>query len=120
MNDFDFKNPDYLPVFTDRVGRLNRIRENPACIPAMKAYYRDNPADFISDWGVTVDPRNVERGLPALIPFILFPRTTRMDTMDNGPLERSRERTEPKKPATWGYHGCLLGLHLHYVFSTME
>ena len=69
MNDFDFKNPDYLPVFTDRVGRLNRIRENPACIPAMKAYYRDNPADFISDWGVTVDPRNVERAYLHLFPL---------------------------------------------------
>ena len=99
MNDFDFKNPDYLPVFTDRVGRLNRIRENPACIPAMKAYYRDNPADFISDWGVTVDPRNVERGLPALIPFILFPRQRewvqwtmdRWKGQENGLTEKTRD-----------------------------
>jgi len=29
---------------------------------------------MINDWGCTFDPRNVERGLPAVIPFILFPR----------------------------------------------
>jgi len=99
MNDFDFKNPDYIPVFTDRVGRLNRIRKNPACIPALRSYYRDNPADFISDWGVTVDPRNVERGLPALIPFILFPRQRewiqwtmdRWKGQENGLTEKTRD-----------------------------
>ncbi|WP_394547193.1 TerL protein [Pantoea ananatis] len=71
---FDFKNPDYTQVFEWRMERLQRIRANPEVIPALKAFYRDNPAQFIIDWGMTVDPRNVERGLPARIPFLLFPK----------------------------------------------
>lgn len=51
-----------------------RVRKEPATLPLLKAYYKADPAQFITDWGVTVDPRNVERGLPALIPFILTPR----------------------------------------------
>lgn len=37
-------------------------------------FYRDNPAQFIVDWGCTSDPRHVESGLPVVIPFLLFPR----------------------------------------------
>lgn len=71
---FDFKSPDYVQVFEWRMERLQRIRRDPSVLHALKAYYRDNPAQFIIDWGVTFEPRNVERGLPALIPFLLFPR----------------------------------------------
>lgn len=71
---FDFKNPDYQMVFEWRMERLKRIRANPDTLPALRAFYRDSPAQFIIDWGMTVDPRNVERGLPARIPFLLFPR----------------------------------------------
>ncbi|MCS3839402.1 hypothetical protein HNR03_004013 [Pseudomonas sp. JAI111] len=71
---FDFKKPDYLQVFEWRIERLSRIREDPTVLPALRTFYRDNPAQFIIDWGMTADPRNVERGLPASIPFLLFPR----------------------------------------------
>lgn len=71
---FDFKAPDYRSVFEWRVERLRRIRANPQALPALKQFYKENPAQFIIDWGVTVDPKNVERGLPSVIPFILFPR----------------------------------------------
>lgn len=71
---FDFKNPDYVQVFEWRAERLRRIRKNPDALPALKLYYRDHPAQFIIDWGMTFDPRNIERGLPATIPFLLFPR----------------------------------------------
>jgi phage terminase large subunit len=71
---FDFRNPDYLQVFEWRAERLRRIRAEPSVLPALKTYYRDNPAQFIIDWGMTFDPRNVERGLPAQIPFLLFPK----------------------------------------------
>lgn len=99
MSEFDFRNPDYLAVFQKRIERLNRIRANPSCIPALRTYYRDNPADFISDWGVTVDPRNIERGLPASIPFILFPRQrewiewtmARWKNQERGLTEKSRD-----------------------------
>lgn len=72
--EFDFKNPDYAAVFDWRLERLSLIRENPDCLPELKEFYRENPGQFIIDWGVTSDPRNVERGLPALTPFLLFPR----------------------------------------------
>lgn len=71
---FDFRNPDYVPVFKWRVDRLAEIRKDKKCLPALREYYKDNPADFINDWGMTFDPRNVELGLPSTIPFLLFDR----------------------------------------------
>lgn len=71
---FDFKNPDYVQVLRWRVARLRQLRGEPGQLAYLRQYYRDHPADFISDWGCTFDPRNVERGLPAVIPFVLFPR----------------------------------------------
>jgi phage terminase large subunit len=51
------------------------LRANPDKFKAMLAYYRDgHTADFINDWGITFDPRNLARGIPAKIPFIIFPK----------------------------------------------
>lgn len=69
---FDFKNPDYIQVFEWRLDRLNNIKKNPEVLVALKVYYRDNPGQFITDWGCTVDPRNADIGLPTIIPFVLF------------------------------------------------
>jgi phage terminase large subunit len=74
VSDFDWKNPDYDAIFKARSEALIRIREHPESIPQLKAYYREHPADFINDWGITYDPRNADIGLPTIIPFILFPR----------------------------------------------
>lgn len=71
---FDFKAPDYAAIFRARVERLARLRANPGAFAALKLWYKHNPADFINDWGCTFEVRNPERGLPALIPFILFPK----------------------------------------------
>jgi hypothetical protein len=71
---FDFKNPDYCKVFQWRIERLERIRKHPADLIGLKKYYQQNISQFIIDWGSTYDPRNVERGLPAVVPFLLFPR----------------------------------------------
>lgn len=72
--EFDFKNPDYTSVFVHRQQRLKALRANPEKLPMIKAFYKNNPAQFIIDWGCTFDPRNVERGLPAIVPFLLFER----------------------------------------------
>jgi hypothetical protein len=72
--DFDFRNPDYTSVFKYRMDRLTKLRLMPDMMSAMKVYYRDHIAQFIIDWGVTSDPRNVELGLPAVLPFLLFPK----------------------------------------------
>lgn len=70
----DWNNPDYGPVFAERARRLEQIRKPGYDLKALKDYYRDHPADFINDWGMTFDPRNVEIGLPAVVPFLLFQR----------------------------------------------
>lgn len=73
---FDFRNPDYGPIFAERVERLQRIRADTSgqLLAQLFAYYRGDPAQFIDDWGCTFDPRLVERGLPAVVPFKLFPK----------------------------------------------
>lgn len=77
MEGFDFLNPtieQYNKVYEERSLRLDRIRNEDTDLVALKAYYKEHPAQFISDWGMTNDPRNPEIGLPASIPFILFER----------------------------------------------
>jgi hypothetical protein len=71
---FNFRAPDYAGIFNDRAKVLDDIRADPQFLADLKVYYRGNPAAFISDWGMTSDPRNVEVGLPANVPFILFKR----------------------------------------------
>lgn len=66
--------PDYPAIIAQRLERLRRLRANPGALPALVAFYRDNPWQFVSDWGMTSDPRNIERGLPAAVPFVLWPR----------------------------------------------
>lgn len=70
----DYKNPDYPSLFLSRMERLRKLRANPKIIPALKIHYRNNPIDFLADWGVTSEPRNLRRGLPVSIPFVPFPR----------------------------------------------
>lgn len=72
---YDWKHPDHVAVIRQRVDRLNRIRSGQLSIPLLKAYYRDHIPTFISDWGMTVDPRLA--GIPGrtvLMPFVLFPK----------------------------------------------
>jgi phage terminase large subunit len=73
---FDWRNPEYRDIFAERVERLRLIRADDSgqLLRNLRAYYRDHPADFITDWGCTFDPRLVERGLPAVVPFVLFPK----------------------------------------------
>jgi len=71
---FDFKKPNYAKVFLHRQKMLNKIRANPEMLGYLRLFYRENPAQFIIDWGCTFDPRNIERGLPAVVPFLLFPK----------------------------------------------
>lgn len=114
---FDFKAPDYARVFKYRSDRLLYIRDNPGCLPALKAYYRDCPAQFIYDWGMTMDPRNIERGLPSTVPFLLFQRQAEwidwtLDnwrTQESGITEKSRDMG-----ISWLTIGLGASLCLHY------
>ena len=99
--DFNWKDPDYGPVFIDRMRRLDRIRgaNDPDYLIDLKAHYRDNPADFINDWGVTIDPRNAEVDIPVMVPFLLFPKQRewidwtmdRWHSREPGGTEKSRD-----------------------------
>lgn len=71
---FDWRNPDYAPIYLERMRRLRTLREDPKQLIIWKAWYRDHPADFINDWGVTIDPRNADVDQPVMVPFLLFPR----------------------------------------------
>ena len=96
---FDFKNPDYRTVFQWRLKRLEKIRANPKILPNLKLFYKNNPAQFIIDWGCTSDPRNAERGLPTVVPFLLFEKQEewchwfldRWKNREPGITEKSRE-----------------------------
>lgn len=72
---YDFLAPDYVSVFAYRAELLSRVRgATHRQLMGMKAFYREHPAQMIADWGVTWDPRNVDIGLPSLLPLIPFPR----------------------------------------------
>ena len=76
---FDWRAPDYRPIFKRRIESLERIRAaEQGEHDLLLAYYRarggDGIADFIEDWGMTFDPRNIERDLPSTVPFLLFPK----------------------------------------------
>ncbi len=95
----NWKSPDYDAVFRERADRLERIRANPGDVPALKAFYKENPVAFIRDWGVTFDPRMAEIGLPTTMPFILFPKqeefitwlVARWKKREDGLVEKSRD-----------------------------
>jgi len=96
---YDWQHPDLLAVIAERTERLRRLRANPAAIGALRTFYAEHPGQFIDDWGTTHDPRNPERGLPATIPFRLFPRQFEMlewfmerwRGQQNGIVEKSRD-----------------------------
>lgn len=74
---FNWKAPNYSPIFRRRLEILVDIRaeDDPAqAFTELKLFYKDHPLQFIQDWGCTVDPRLVEQNLPAVIPFVPFPR----------------------------------------------
>lgn len=72
---FNWLSPDYKPVWEQRLQRIARLSASPQLLAEVKGYYRKAPADFIADWGITVDPRNakVDSGRPVIMPFVLFP-----------------------------------------------
>lgn len=69
----DFLNPNYLPVFERRRERLEKIRANPTMFVDLRDYYRKNPLQFIIDWGIVNEPRNIRKGQPGNVPFLLYP-----------------------------------------------
>jgi hypothetical protein len=88
---WDWQRPDYRIIFAQRLERLKRIRSTPGAVSALRTHYRHHPELFISDFGITSDPRNALLGQPVLVPFVLFPRQQECAAWI---LERAR-RKEP-------------------------
>jgi hypothetical protein len=97
--DFNWKTPDFTPVFEQRAAMLQWLRENPEEVDALKDFYADNEGQFINDWGITFDPRNAERKLPTLMPFLLFDKQVewidyvirKWRAQEHGLTEKSRD-----------------------------
>ena len=105
----DWRSPDYfVGEFRRRAAALHRIRaarklaekeRKPDPLISLRRYYQDNPPAFICDWGCTVDPRNVERGLPVMMPFVLWPKQVecchyilrKWRAQEPGLIEKSRD-----------------------------
>ena len=100
MEGFDFKNPDYAMVYRRRLAILGKLRADPSLIHVMRAYYKLNPWQFVEDWGCTYDPRNIERGLPATIPFIPFARQRELMQWIVGHWQGSKDGLVPKSRDT--------------------
>lgn len=99
MAEFDWRSPEYGAIFEERIARLDKLRSDPSIVDPIKQFYAENPAKFITDWGCTFDPRNVEIGLPAIVPFMLFQKQEQFITWlyerwrarEDGLAEKSRD-----------------------------
>lgn len=100
MQGFDFKNPDYSAIYRRRLHILGKLRADPSLVHVMRAHYKNNPWQFVEDWGMTYDPRNIERGLPATVPFIPFPRQIELMEWMYGHWKGSKDGLVPKSRDT--------------------
>lgn len=96
---FDYLNPDYQPIWAQRIERLAKLEADPLLLAQVKVYYKHHPADFINDWGCTVNPKNVALGRPTVMPFMLYDKQRefitwvieRWQKRQRGVLVKSRE-----------------------------
>lgn len=96
--------PNYSQVLADRKTRFDIIVKQPDLIPGAKEYYSTRPHEFIENWCITYDPRNISKGIPPIMPFIMFKRQREfidfllscVDKEENGLAEKSRDMG-----ATW-------------------
>lgn len=99
LTGFDWKNPDYSKVYQERSERLQRLRKDKTLLQPLKEFYKEHPVEFIEDWAMTFDPRLVERGLSATMPFVLFPKQVefiewlhkRWKSREDAVVEKSRD-----------------------------
>jgi hypothetical protein len=96
--------PDYTTIFKERQDRFLQITDSLDLQTGSLEYYRRSPVEFINDWCVTYDPRNVSMGLPTLMPFYLFPKQVELTKFlydcvmdrESGLIEKCRDMG-----ATW-------------------
>jgi len=114
--------PNYTQILKERQDRYLKISKDTVLQKGAKEYYSTRPADFINDWMVTYDPRNIAKGLPAVMPFSLFQcQVDLIDMLDgclndqeNGLIEKSRDMG-----ATWLCVGFSIYLFLFKESSSI-
>lgn len=62
----------------ERERRLAWMRADTRRVAMLRHYYKHHIVDFIHEWGVTSDPREIAIGKLALIPFRLWPKQREM------------------------------------------
>lgn len=82
----------------NRIAKLSRIRGDHSgkILAGLKKFYTTHPADFIRDWMITYDPRNLEA---PYLPFLLFPKqrdlidwiVDRVENKEDGIVEKTRD-----------------------------
>lgn len=95
----DYQAPNYSAIFAERAERLRRLRSDHLLVQAAKIHYRNHPWDMVRDWGMTFDPRKIETGGLANIPFLPWARQVeymqwlmrQWRTGERGLVEKSRD-----------------------------
>lgn len=96
--------PDYLDVYRRRVAMIEMAKD-PQKRELLKMRYRHNPADFVTDWVTTYDPRTAgkkdDKGndLLQFMPMVLFTRQVEfiqflegcLQDKQSGLVEKSRD-----------------------------
>lgn len=106
---------DYRDLFAKRIAMLERMRQAPERVAEAKAYYAARPAEWISDWVDTYDPRARAVGGLAYRPFVLYPRQVELvEFVQNlvesecaGLIEKSRDMGATWTLSAWSVHQLL-------------
>ena len=69
---------DYIQAYDARIQLLKSLREEPDNLDNAKAFYKENPAEFLTDFVDTYDPRRLATGDSTTIPFLLFDRQSEL------------------------------------------
>lgn len=126
----DYLNPDYTVVYRERAERLKRLNTMTAReFASLKAYYRDGRiADFISQWGMTFNPKNVGTPIPVVMPFVLFPMQRdwldyvyrKWTTKEPGLTEKSRDIGISWLAMAFSVTACLLNKNMDIGFGSAK
>lgn len=111
-----------------RLELLTAFRSDPRLMAAARIHYANHPADFVNDWGVTVDPRLPEKGMPSMVPFRLFPRQVELVKWvvrlwragEKGVLPKSRDIGASWVTVSLAVTLCLFHKGLHIGFGSRK
>ena len=100
-----------MDIFKYRYELLKNINEDTYGVDKALRYYKNNPIDFINDWGITYDPRLDKK----LVPFKLWKKQadyiewleSRYKNKETGIVEKSRDSGMTWLTIAWAIHKWL-------------